>query len=403
VSLLGDRLLIGPEARGSFDLTKADLVPGPLARDEALSAEARLGAQFRFLGAFVVGAAGGVGIANAVGTPEFRLLSRLAFDPQGEEKPEDRDGDGVPDEVDACATVAGVASTDPRKNGCPPDQDGDGILVAQDACVDIAGVKSADPKRNGCPDRDGDGVLDATDECPTMAGLEPTGCPDTDGDGILDPKDACPLQKGIASKDPEKNGCPKVVLTAKEIVFNDTIEFELGKAKLLPSSDEIIDAVFTILRDNTDIQLIEVQGHTDDQGPAAMNRVLSQRRAGAVSEVLVKKGIDAKRIVSKGYGPDKPLVNEKTEAARAKNRRVQFLILKRDAAKIEAVSAPTSALAPAAAAKPAATTAAPAPAAPTPAPAPAAPAPSAKPAAPAPAAPTCAPPPAPRVPSPTDL
>jgi outer membrane protein OmpA-like peptidoglycan-associated protein len=67
----------------------------------------------------------------------------------------------------------------------PGDRDGDGITDDEDACPDEKGVASDDPDKNGCP--------------------EPA---DRDGDGIVDAKDACPDEKGVASDDPEKNGCP---------------------------------------------------------------------------------------------------------------------------------------------------------------------------------------------------
>jgi OOP family OmpA-OmpF porin len=77
--------------------------------------------------------------------------------PKKPEPPKDSDGDGVPDKIDACPTLAGSA------------------------------------KLNGCPDKDGDGIEDKDDKCPTVAGSkEFGGCPDSDGDGIEDAKDKCP-------------------------------------------------------------------------------------------------------------------------------------------------------------------------------------------------------------------
>ena len=87
------------------------------------------------------------------------------------------------------------------------DRDKDGILDKDDACPDIPGIASADPEFNGCPDTDGDGVFDKVDQCPDVAGpVENNGCPwpDTDGDGVLDKDDACPDVAGPA----ENNGCP---------------------------------------------------------------------------------------------------------------------------------------------------------------------------------------------------
>ena len=87
------------------------------------------------------------------------------------------------------------------------DRDKDGILDKDDACPDTPGIASDNPEFNGCPDTDGDGVFDKVDQCPDVAGpAENNGCPwpDTDGDGVIDKDDACPDVAGPA----ENNGCP---------------------------------------------------------------------------------------------------------------------------------------------------------------------------------------------------
>ena len=87
------------------------------------------------------------------------------------------------------------------------DRDKDGILDKDDACPDTPGIASTDPQFNGCPDTDGDGVFDKVDKCIDVAGpAENEGCPwpDTDGDGTLDKDDACPDVAGPA----ENKGCP---------------------------------------------------------------------------------------------------------------------------------------------------------------------------------------------------
>ena len=108
----------------------------------------------------------------------------------------DTDGDGVMDDVDACASIAGLA----RHKGCP-DTDGDGIHDGADPCP----LYYASPGEGGCPDRDADGVPDPDDECPDLAGeLGRAGCPppDADGDGFTDEIDACPYAPG------RQLGCP---------------------------------------------------------------------------------------------------------------------------------------------------------------------------------------------------
>ena len=90
----------------------------------------------------------------------------------------------------------------------------------------------------------------------------------------------------------------------------------------------MLDAVASVLKVYTAVTLVEVQGHTDNVGLAEANRKLSQQRADAVIKYLVSNGIDAGRLVGKGYGPDKPIDDNKKAAGRQANRRVEFIILK---------------------------------------------------------------------------
>jgi outer membrane protein OmpA-like peptidoglycan-associated protein len=253
--------------------------------------------------------------------------------------PADADADGIPDTLDRCPNVAGVAQADPNKNGCPPDADGDGIPDAQDACPGVMGVASTDPAKNGCPsDKDGDGVLDDVDACPDEAGPqsatpEANGCPDTDADGIPNKVDACPEEPGTADTDPTKHGCKhRVVVSASEIVINEQVQFATGSAVIKSASDGLLDDVAKVLIDNPRIKKLEVQGHTDSDGSASLNKRLSQQRAQAVMAALVKRGVAADRLEAKGYGMEKPIGDNGTKEGKAANRRVQFIILQQDAA-----------------------------------------------------------------------
>lgn len=105
------------------------------------------------------------------------------------------------------------------------------------------------------------------------------------------------------------------------------IFFDFDSDRLRPESTaELLQAV-EFLQEYPDIR-VEIQGHTDDVGPADYNLMLSQRRAEAVKKFLVEHGIDASRLIAKGYGETKPKVPNTSEENRAKNRRVEFRILK---------------------------------------------------------------------------
>lgn len=106
------------------------------------------------------------------------------------------------------------------------------------------------------------------------------------------------------------------------------VYFEFGKATLRPESYVALNEAAQILKDNPDIR-VEIQGHTDSIGSAAANQTLSERRAYAVVNYLVQYGgIDAQRLVAKGYGPTQPVASNATEEGRQLNRRVDFVILK---------------------------------------------------------------------------
>ena len=91
--------------------------------------------------------------------------------------------------------------------------------------------------------------------------------------------------------------------------------------------------VAQVLQQHLDLVQIEVQGHTDDQGRAKTNTALSQARAAAVVAYLRRRGVAADRLVARGYGPERPLAPNTSAAGREKNRRVEFHVLRRRAAR----------------------------------------------------------------------
>ncbi len=369
-ALLGTKrnFQIGIETSGGVTLTES--------AKRSTNAEALVGAKYRPVSPLEIGLAVGPGITSGVGTPDFRGVFSIFYTPEIDLPDGDRDGDGIKDKVDACPDVKGVANDDPKKNGCPPpgDRDKDGILDEVDACPDTPGKPSDDPKKNGCPDRDtdkdgilddvdacptepgvpsddpkkngcplpadkdGDGIADADDACPEIPGVKTNdpatnGCPpDTDGDGFRDDQDACPNEKGVDDKDPSKRGCPKLVrVTDKEIIILEQVQFDTGKATIKKVSDPLLEAVATVLKEHPEILKLEVQGHTDNKGAKPMNQKLSQDRADAVMKSMIKRGIDAGRMTAKGYGQDVPIESNDNDAGRAKNRRVQFVVLEKKA------------------------------------------------------------------------
>ena len=115
------------------------------------------------------------------------------------------------------------------------------------------------------------------------------------------------------------------VKIGKKVVLNNIL-FETGKSILTQSSYTELDRLFNIMTENA-MMKIEISGHTDKTGSEPLNFKLSQDRAKAVVDYLVKKGVSQSRIEFKGYGSLQPISDNATAAGRAKNRRVEFKIL----------------------------------------------------------------------------
>ena len=238
-------------------------------------------------------------------------------------KMRDADHDGIADKKDWCPLDSGLV----QFHGCP-DADGDGIPDYADSCPHQAGT----PQFNGCPDSDGDGVPDNEDACPYQAGpASNNGCPiDTDGDGVPDNEDKCPTVPGPASN----HGCPlppPPPPPPPPLHFEDVstpILFELGKANIHESSFPVLEEAVMEMGENESMFIL-IDGHTDNIGSPASNRILSFKRANAVKTYLMQMGADAKRMIAVGHGEDSPIDTNATPEGRAHNRRVIMTIKNR--------------------------------------------------------------------------
>ncbi|MBW2588278.1 MAG: OmpA family protein [Deltaproteobacteria bacterium] len=122
---------------------------------------------------------------------------------------------------------------------------------------------------------------------------------------------------------------PRVVVKKKEITLRRQISFATGSDEILPNSEPILFEVADALLRNPGIDLVEIQGHTDNSGARELNMRLSQRRAEAVQQWLIRHGVEPTRLTAKGYGPTRPIAPNITLQNRARNRRVQFRIVRR--------------------------------------------------------------------------
>jgi OmpA-OmpF porin, OOP family len=312
-------------------------------------------------------------VAQRGASPDARALFSIVFEPSVG----DRDGDGIEDDDDRCPDAPEDFDGWQDDDGCPdPDNDRDGIDDRDDRCPDIPEDRDGGQDDDGCPegvgdDRDGDRVKDIDDRCPDApedqdGWQDADGCPELDNDGdripdsddlcpddpedpdgwqdadgcpeldndhdrIPDRDDRCPDQPETYNATDDADGCPDHgVVTRIEggILALKPINFEYDQAVIEPDSYDILDAVVAAMNGYLDIELIEVQGHTDERGDDAYNLDLSVRRAAAVVTYLVGHGVAARRLISQGYGESQPLDKRHTPAAWTINRRVDFVLRK---------------------------------------------------------------------------
>ena len=122
---------------------------------------------------------------------------------------------------------------------------------------------------------------------------------------------------------------PRATLSDTSIDLAEKVQFDTGKATLLPASNELLDQVAQILIDHPEITKVRIEGHTDANGSTRANQKLSQARAESVRAYLEDKGVDAGRMVAKGFGESKPVADNATPEGREQNRRVELAILER--------------------------------------------------------------------------
>ncbi len=122
---------------------------------------------------------------------------------------------------------------------------------------------------------------------------------------------------------------PRVIVKKTEIGLRRQVSFATGSDEILPNSEPLLLEVADALLRNPDLELVEIQGHTDNRGDRELNMQLSQRRADSVRRWLVQHGVESARLSAKGYGPTMPIAPNITAYNQARNRRVQFKILRR--------------------------------------------------------------------------
>lgn len=264
----------------------------------------------------------------------------------------DTDGDGLSDfdEINNFGTNPLIPDTDGdglndgdeiyRYNTNPLmiDTDGDGLTDYEESIIYNTNPRLADSDRDGLTDleeiklgsnpldadSDKDGILDNEDDCPTVPGVpELRGCPD-DSDKKLFVRDTVFIEQN-----------PDTIYIVQEIKVKEGevykpkgVNFKAASAEILVESELILDDVVDWLKKDKDIH-VEIQGHTDQDGSLDFNLILSEKRALTVKQYLIKNGINPKRLSTKGFGKSIPIIeNEVDEKAKARNRRIEFKVIK---------------------------------------------------------------------------
>ena len=230
----------------------------------------------------------------------------------------DEDNDGVSGDADECPNQSGLV----KYHGCPvPDEDEDGVNDENDQCPNAAGPV----KYHGCPipDSDKDGLNDELDKCPKEKGLDRyQGCPipDADKDGINDEEDNCPNSAGIMAN----HGCANLQPIIDRFASN--LKFASGKTILSKALLAGLDSIVLVMNAYPNMSLA-IGGHTDNTGSLKINQKLSEQRALVVSNYLIQKGINIKRVTTAGYADTRPIADNKNIEGRAKNRRTDVIVL----------------------------------------------------------------------------
>lgn len=114
-------------------------------------------------------------------------------------------------------------------------------------------------------------------------------------------------------------------LQGNELKLPGPVQFETGSDKLRPESDAVLEVVAGYLKEKSYVSLLRIEAHTDNQGNAAQNQSLSEKRALSVGRWLVAHGVECKRLLAVGFGSTKPIADNSTADGRAQNRRLSFI------------------------------------------------------------------------------
>ena len=188
-------------------------------------------------------------------------------------------------------------------------------------------------------DRDGDGIPDDVDKCPNEPedkdGFEDDdGCPDLDNDkdGIPDLADACPNEPETVNGVDDQDGCPDeapIVVREDRILLTERVLFDTNRARVRTPGRPALEAVLNLWKQHPEWDHLVIEGHADRHGPDPFNDWLSRERAERARKVLIGMGFPPDKLVLAAFGRKQPRVEGKNGEADRQNRRVEFAIIKK--------------------------------------------------------------------------
>jgi len=199
-------------------------------------------------------------------------------------------------------------------------------------------------------DRDGDGIPDELDKCPDEPedkdGFEDEdGCPDPDNDkdGIPDTADACPNEPETVNGFQDEDGCPDtapIVVKENRIVLTELVLFDTNRARVNAEGRPALAAVLNLWKQHPEWDHLVIDGYADRRGPDGFNYWLSHQRGERVTKALVDMGFPAEKLRIRAFGHRQLRVPGDTEEADRQNRRVEFIIVKKGEAPSPETEAP---------------------------------------------------------------
>jgi outer membrane protein OmpA-like peptidoglycan-associated protein len=256
--------------------------------------------------------------------------------------PKDSDADGIDDGDDKCPNEAEDKDLYDDSDGCPElDNDADGVPDGLDQCPLDAEDKDGFADEDGCADEDNDadGVPDKQDKCVAepedkdgFKDLDGCAEPDNDADGFTDAQDKCPNEAELINGIDDDDGCPDrgnalVVVSPDRLELLEAILFK--KTVIQKESSNLLGQIGATMRAHPEILRLRITVHVQPTKNPDADQRLSETRAFAIREWLIKYGIEEKRLEPRGFGGTKPLVDPKEKGAAAINERIDLIILER--------------------------------------------------------------------------